>query len=123
MKKVTATIRHKVPSWNYCNLETLDLSGRIAKETCRFCVKGECLLYNTPLSVENRLICKTKACIEASAKGIAAVDTINVPALEPKELMKQTIEIYNKTLNDLLNQGYPKQTAEKAAKQYILGGK
>ena len=34
--------------------------------------------------------------------------------------MRQTIDLYNKTVNDLIAQGYPKQMAEMAAKKYIL---
>ena len=44
------------------------------------------------------------------------------PTIPPKDLMKQTIELYSKTVSDLVAQGYPRPMAEQAAKKYILGG-
>lgn len=35
--------------------------------------------------------------------------------------MKQTIDLYVKTVEELVNQGYPRQIANTAAKKHVLG--
>ena len=42
------------------------------------------------------------------------------PTVSPKDIIKQTIDLYSKTINDLLGQGYPRNLAEQVAKQYLL---
>lgn len=83
------------------------------------------MLYNESLSVTDGLINKTRACCKATAGIDARIDADRIeppgPTVPPKELMKQTIALYDKTLNTLLNQGYPRPIAEKAARKYILG--
>lgn len=81
------------------------------------------MLYDRPLTVDNGLISKTRDCCRASAGFPSEVDsTPQVPTIQPKELMKQTIDVYTKTVDELLKQGYPRQMAEQAAKKHILGG-
>lgn len=83
------------------------------------------MLYNESLQISDGLINKTRACCRATAGIDASIDVDRIeppgPTVQPKELMKQTIDLYNKTLNTLINQGYPRPIAEKAARKYTLG--
>ena len=99
----------------------------MTKDTCRFCIKTkagyQCLLYNESLSVNDGFISKIRDCCKATAGYQSDIVTDVAPpgpTISPKELMKSTIDIYVKTVNDLLGQGYPKQLAEQVAKQYLL---
>lgn len=123
---VKVTINYNVPRWNFCNDDKMDFDRRV-KSTCRFCQKVDgvpyCLLYNEPLSVRNGLISKTRNCCKATAGYNLTVDTDvqePAPTIEPREIIKQTIALYSKTVNDLLSQGYPRAMAEAAAKQHLL---
>lgn len=79
------------------------------------------MLYDEPLSSKDGLISKLPACCRATAGAPSEIDDApQVPTIPPRELMRQTIDLYNKTVNDLIAQGYPKQMAEMAAKKYIL---
>uniref|UniRef100_UPI001CF507FC hypothetical protein n=1 Tax=Hymenobacter terricola TaxID=2819236 RepID=UPI001CF507FC len=49
-----------------------------------------------------------------------APTSVAAPAVSPEDLIKQTIELYSKTTNDLIAQGYPRAMAELAAKKFIL---
>lgn len=55
--------------------------------------------------------------------GVEIEETAPQPVVNPMDLIKQTIDIYNKTVNDLLNQGYPRAMAETVAKKYLLDNK
>lgn len=81
------------------------------------------MLYDESLMADHGQVCKTKQCCRATA-GFESVieEPLQVPTIPPKDLMKQTIELYSKTVNDLVNQGYPRPMAEMAAKKYMLGG-
>lgn len=81
------------------------------------------MLYDESLMADHGQVSKTRQCCRATA-GFESVieEPPQVPTIPPKDLMKQTIELYSKTVNDLLNQGYPRQMAEAAAKKYMLGG-
>lgn len=126
MKKIKSEITYTVPSWNYCNNDNLLPGGRMQKDTCRFCQKTRsghrCLLYDKPLSSSDGMIDKIRDCCRATAGYASSIDEPPpVPTIEPRELMKQTIELYNKTVTDLMSQGYPKAIADRVAKQHILG--
>lgn len=82
------------------------------------------MLYDQSLLADHGQVSKTKQCCRATA-GFASVieEPLQAPTIPPKDLIKQTIELYSKTVNDLLNQGYPRAMAETAAKKYILDPK
>ena len=127
MKRIKSTVTYKVPSWNFCNSDNLTMSGDVTSQTCRFCIKDKagahCLLYDKPLSIMDGLIYKVRDCCKATAGFASVIDEPPpTPTIPPKDIMKQTIELYSKTMNDLIAQGYPRPMAELAAKKYILGG-
>lgn len=126
MKLIKSTISYKVPHWNFCNEDKFDFGGSAVKTTCRFCIKDKtghhCLLYDKSLSVNNGLIQKVPACVDATAGFKSVIEPDEVPTIEPKELMKQTINMYEKTVKDLMSQGYPQPIAAATAKKHILGG-
>lgn len=126
MKRITSTITYKVPHWNFCNEDNFDYGATLVKATCRFCVKDKhghkCLLYDKSLSVNNGLISKVPECCKATAGYKSVIEPDEVPTIEPKDLMKQTIDLYEKTVKDLTAQGYPQPIAAATAKKYVLGG-
>lgn len=130
MKRIKSTVTYTVPSWNYCNSDNL-VRGEVTKDKCRFCarVRGghHCLLYDEALYGDGETICKTAKCKRATVGLGAEIVTDNVapqqPTINPKDIIKQTIELYTKTVNDLTKDGYPRQLAENLAKQHLLGGK
>lgn len=126
MKKITSTVRYSVPDWNFCNLNRFDIDGSMTGQTCRFCEKTrsgtKCLLYNKMLSVTGDLISKTEECCRATAGYRSNINSEpDVPTVPPKDLMKDTIDRYNKTVNSLIRQGYPRQIAETVAKKHTIG--
>ncbi len=130
MKFIESKITYQVPHWNYCNVDKFDIDGTPSKRVCQFCIKTKqghvCALYNEDLSVQGGKIAKISSCRMATA-GYKSVITPKaeeptVPTIPPKELMKQTIELYEKTTKDLVAQGYPHAMAAAAAKKHILGG-
>jgi len=126
MKRIKSTVIYKVPHWNFCNEDNFDYNGRPVKATCRFCVKDKtgyrCLLYDKPLSVNNNLIQKLPTCCDETVGINAVIEPDEVPTIEPKDLMKQTIDLYEKTVKDLMAQGYPQPIAAATAKKFVLGG-
>ena len=126
MQRIKSEISYKVPSWNFCNLDTYSiLSGKVSKETCRFCIKKNgafrCMLHDEPLNYDGTFIEKTKGCKVASVGvAIEILDPEPVHA-DPKQLMRMTIDEYNKQVNGLVATGYPHNIATKLAKQYVLG--
>ena len=122
MKRVKTTVSYKVPDWEFCNCSRL---GKPTKDTCRFCVKhGKgyvCVLHNMPLdTVEGTLVKKDMACVRATAGFISEVeDDIQV---DPKTVMKLTLQEYRKAYKQLIAQGYPDAMADKLAQQMIMGG-
>ena len=71
--------------------------------------------------VEGALVKKDMACIKATAGLPSEVeDTIQV---DPKTVMKMTLQEYRKAYKQLIAQGYPDSMADKLAQQMILGGK
>lgn len=128
MRRIKSTVSYKVPSWNFCNSDNLTVTGDLTSQTCKFCIKDKaghrCLLYDEQLNTKGELIHKVKACCKATAGFESVIDEAPpAPTIPPKDLMKQTIELYSKTMNDLIAQGYPRPMAEQAAKKYILEGK
>ena len=126
MKRIKSTVYYTVPNWNFCNSDNLINGGELSKHTCRFCVKDKtgyyCLLHDEPLSVKDALISKVHECCKATAGFNTTIDTVPPPGptVEPREIIRQTIDLYNRTLDDLMRQGYPRQLAQNAARQYIL---
>lgn len=126
MKKVKSTVTYTVPHWNFCNNDNLLPGGHMQKDVCRFCIKTKtghkCLLYDVSLSAKDDMIHKVRACCKATAGFASNIsEAPPAPTIEPKELMKQTIELYDKTIADLMSQGYPKALATSLAKRHILG--
>jgi hypothetical protein len=126
MKRIKSTVTYTVPHWNFCNEDKFDYDCRPVKATCRFCIKDKaghhCLLYDKSLSVTNGLISKVPACIDATAGFASVIEPDEVPTIDPKDLMKQTINLYEKTVKDLMAQGYPQSIAASTAKKHVLGG-
>ena len=122
MKLVKTTVNYKVPDWEFCNCSRL---GKPTKDMCRFCVKhGKnyvCVLHNMQLDVvEGILVKKDMACIKATAGFPSEVeDTIQV---DPKTVMKMTLQEYRKAYKQLIAQGYPDNMADKLAQQMTMGG-
>lgn len=129
MKTIKSKVTYTVPNWNFCNVDKFDIDGTPSKQVCQFCIKTKhgysCVLYNEELVTKGSQISKTRACCKATA-GYESVITPKAeelaPTVPPKELMKQTIELYDKTTKDLMAQGYPQVMAAAAAKKHILGG-
>ena len=126
MKRIHSMVHYDVPSWNFCNSDFLTMGSELSGDTCRFCQKTptghHCLLYDESLDVNDGLIKKVRACCKATAGFESVIDSPPpAPTLQPKELMKQTIKLYTKTVNDLMAQGYPKAIAETVATKHVLG--
>lgn len=131
MKTIQSKVTYTVPHWNYCNVDKFDIDGTPSKQVCQFCIKTKhghvCALYDEDLSVQGNKIAKVRACCKATA-GLEAViqpkvEAPAVPTIKPTELMKQAIELYDKTVKELMAQGYPQPIATATAKKYVLGGK
>jgi hypothetical protein len=72
-------------------------------------------------TVEGLLIKKTHQCIEATYRSKDTVeDTIQV---DPKDVMKLTLQEYRKVYKQLIAEGYPDNMADKLAQQMTIGGK
>ena len=127
MRKIKLTLQCRVPSWGYCNYDGPTSDQRFSKELCRFCVSTKqgkyCSLHDKWLTADKDFVHKTPACIEATAGCAVTVDepTPSGPKVDPKLIIAETIKSYNKTLNDLLKQGYPRSMAETIATKYITG--
>lgn len=123
MKKVKTTVNYKVPDWEFCNCSKL---GRPTKDTCRFCVKhGKdyiCVLHNMPLEVvEGMLVKKDTACVKATAGFSSEVEDNDIQ-VDPKTVMKMTLQEYKKVYKQLIAKGYPDVMADKLAQQMVIGG-
>ena len=119
MKRVKTTVTYKVPDWQFCNCSAH------GKDMCRFCVKhGKkhiCVLYNMPLEVsEGILVKKDMLCIRTTAGFSSVVD--EPVHVDPKELMKLTVQEYRKNYKSLIAQGIPDAMADKLAMQATIGG-
>lgn len=128
MKRIQSQVTYTVPNWNFCNNDNLLPGGHLQKDVCRFCVKDNaghrCVLYDQPLKSDGEFIDKVRACCKATAGFASSIaEAPQAPTIEPRELVKQTIDLYAKTVNDLLKQGYPRQIAETVAKKHLLSNK
>ena len=127
MKRLTVDVTYRVPSWNFCNIDAgVRYTGKAPKELCRFCIKDgkghRCALHNECLSSDGTFVEKTEGCCVATAgHAIEILDTAP-PTVDPKELIKMSIDEYEKQLNNLISQGYPYAMARTIARQYMLGG-
>ena len=127
MKTVSTKVTYTVPSWNFCNVDHWGID-KVSKQTCRFCVKDRngvrCMLHNESLSTSDGLIQKARKCCEVTAGFLVTIgpdrNEAPLPTIQPKDLIKQTLDLYIKTVNKLVDQGYPRSMAETAARQYIL---
>lgn len=131
LKKVTTNITYKVSDWEYCNLNSHKF-GVPSSEKCRFCIKEKghhrCALYNMILDThDGGFVVKTIDCQRAMLGFKSVVKDVEEkevePTVEPKLLMKTTIQEYLKYKKKLLAQGYPEAIADKVAQQYVLGDK
>lgn len=125
MRKVKLTVICKLPSWNFCNYDGTTKDMRPSKELCRFCSHDRngyrCLLHDVPLGTDPTFVRKTDACIKATAGFAITADEQDGPTIDPRDLMAETINQYQTTVNSLQSQGYPKAIAESTAKKYVLG--
>lgn len=123
MKRIKTTVTYKVPEWGYCNHSSF---GRPTQSVCRFCVKHKgtyvCALHNMPLDItDGTLIAKTRECVKATAGFESKVED-NDMQVDPKSVMKLTMQEYRKAYKKLIAQGYPDNMADKLAMQLVLGG-
>lgn len=127
MKTIKSNVTYKVPHWNFCNVDRFDMDATPSKQLCQFCIKTKtgykCALYNESLASKEGAVAKTQGCCRATAGFASVIEPPAPPTINPLDLIKQTIDMYSKTVNDLINQGYPRAMAESAAKQYILNSK
>ncbi len=129
MRKIKLTLQCRVPSWNFCNLDVTP-HGKFSKELCRFCKvtrQGKyCSLHDKWLTEDPTFVHKTNCCIDATAGFSITVDEPTPeagPKIDPKLIIRETINSYKKTVSDLVNQGYPQSMAESIATQYLLDNK
>lgn len=125
MRKIKLELKCRVPSWNFCNLDNFTDDPLYSKELCRFCVttkKGHyCSLHDKWLSTSPNFIHKTAECITATAGFAVSVDEeVKIP-VDPKTIIRETLNGYNKLIADLMKQGYPRNLAETIAKKYMIG--
>lgn len=127
MKTIKSNVTYRVPHWNFCNVDRFDMDATPSKQLCQFCIKTKngyrCALYNESLASKEGAVAKTQGCCRATAGFASVIEPPAPPTINPLDLIKQTIDMYSKTVNDLINQGYPRAMAESAAKQYILNSK
>lgn len=126
MKYIESKVSYKVPNWNYCNVDRFDIDGTPSKQVCQFCIKERggyrCALYDQQLMSDGKQVQKVRQCCKATAGFESVIVPAEAPTIQPKDLMKATISLYNKTVNDLITQGYPRQIAEQVAEKHVLGG-
>lgn len=127
LKTVVTNLTYKVPTGDYCNLH-MYLDGSVSKDKCRFCVKDgrvhRCVLYNMPLEVRDGVApVRTHACWLATAGFDSEVADEPEVTVEPKVLMKATIDEFVKKQKYFRAQRYPAALVDSLAKEAVLGGK
>lgn len=127
MRKVKTQLQFRVPSWNFCTLDDFTANGRFSKETCRFCEKTKtghrCLLFDKTLAADENFVYKTPACINMTAGDAVTIDEPTREAIDPKLIIRETLNSYKKSVSDLKKQGYPQALAETIATKLALGEK
>lgn len=126
MKKVKSELNYRIPSWGFCNIDTgVSITGKPSKELCRFCVKKKgvhtCLLHNDALHYDGTFVEKTEGCLMATVGVEIEILDPDVPKVDPKELIRMTIDTYAKQVDSLTAQGYPYPMAVQLSKKYMLG--
>ena len=125
VKKVTTEITYRVPMGSYCNLSDK------TKDKCRFCVKDRsgyrCALYNEPLNTtETVYVLKARDCTRALCGYKSVVEDVQeqefTSIVDPKLIMRTTLDEYTRVRNKLMSQGYPVSIVDKIAREYVLGG-
>jgi hypothetical protein len=71
-------------------------------------------------TTEGILLKKTDACLKATAGFKSEVE--DTPQIDPKTVMKMTLQEYRKVYKQLIAQGYPDSMADKLAQQMTMGG-
>lgn len=126
MRKVKVEIKCRVPSWDFCTLDEFTADGRFSKNVCRFCVKDKhghhCMLYDEGLAADMKFVYKCNKCIKVTA-GFTLEEEPELPRVDPKLIISETIKSYKKLVGQLIDQGYPPNLAETIATQYMLNGK
>lgn len=126
MRKIKLQLQYRVPSWNFCNHDDYAAAPNFSKKLCRFCVSTKhghrCLLTDEELTSDSHFVNKTATCVRATAGYAVSADESNIQ-VDPKLIMRETLQTYNKVLKGLLSQGYPQQMAETIANKYVLGDK
>lgn len=124
MRKIKLTVEYRVPSWNFCNIDTVTAAGTVSKTKCRFCVTtkqgSHCSLYDEDLLADSTFTHKTKKCINATAGFQVTADEPTTPVVDPRLIIRETLNSYKKAVEDLVKQGYPRNMAETIATKYIL---
>ena len=127
MKTIKSHVTYKVPHWNFCNVDRFDMDATPSKQLCQFCIKTKagyrCALYDESLASKEGVVAKTQGCCRATAAYASVIEPPALPTINPRDLIKQTIDMYSKTVNELVNQGYPRAMAENAAKQHLLSNR
>lgn len=127
MRNIKVAVEYRVPSWNFCNVDSVTVNGTVSKSRCRFCVTTKqgtrCSLYDEDLLTDSTFTHKTKKCIKATAGFQVTADEPTTIDVDPKLIIKETLNSYKKTVADLVKQGYPQNMAESIATKYILGDK
>lgn len=122
--KVTTTVTHKVPCWEYCNKQAGIITP--STETCRFCVKNKnsytCVLHNEVLDTEQGgLIRKARACEKNMAGFDTTVEDENVPTIDNKKAVKIALTEFVKIRKQLSKQGYSESVVDKMAMAAVMG--
>lgn len=126
MRKIKVEIKCRVPSWNYCTLDGFTANGRFSKELCSFCVKDKngyhCMLHDEGLAADKYFVHKCPKCINVTA-GFPLDEEPELPPVDPKVIIRETLKNYKQTVKQLMDQGYPASLAETLATKYVLGEK
>ena len=126
MRKIKIELQCKVPSWNYCDIDTPTANHRFSKEKCRFCVTTKqgsyCNLFDAKLISDANFVHKVPQCIKATAGYAISVDEPTIPQVDPKTFVTTTIKAYEKLIADLTKAGYTRAVAKEVALKDILNG-
>lgn len=120
MRKRTARVNFKLPSWQYCNHQSLWHPYKADRNMCRFCTKTKqgylCVLDNLPLLQEGELIMKHHICL----KGTGDVE-IQESCVDTKQVLRVVLDEYRTTYKALVDEGYSHVVADKLAREVVLG--